>query len=317
MSGYLPWHQAQWERVQAAIAAGRVAHAWLLNGPPETGKLVFALAMARALLCAAEEGPRPCDNCRSCHLSKTGAHPDHVHLTPPEGKREINVAAVREVLHQSALTRQFASYQTFIIEPLDSVGPAATNALLKTLEEPPPNTIFIAVTSRRSSILPTIVSRCQRIDMPLPPNRIALEWLRTQCAAEDPADFLDAAQGMPLRAVQLAETPDSLALRNGLRRDLANLMRHKSLPLEVAREWSKAPLEDVLAWMQGLSTGLIRRCLTDADATTRGLDVPKLYFILDQIVEARRSVAQRANLNATLMLESLALAWSDSMNEGR
>ena len=91
----------------------------------------------------------------------------------------------------------------------------------------------------------------------------------------------------------------------------ADLLNGQANPVATAKIWSKAPLDLLLGWMLGLGNSLIRRTLTDETAVGgRNLDVRRLYAILDQITEARRAVTLRANLNATLLLESLALNWA-------
>lgn len=144
-----------------AIAGGRLSHAYLLVGPAGVGKARFATELAAALLChrpAADAGA--CDECRSCRTIATGNHAHLTLLEPATGKR-LEIDAVRGCLEEVAL--RGGGRHVVRIRDAERMSPAASNALLKTLEEPPPGVVFFVVTAQPAQIQDTIHSRCQRV----------------------------------------------------------------------------------------------------------------------------------------------------------
>lgn len=311
----LPWHAKATERFRRALTGQRMHHAWLIRGAKGIGKAWFAEFAARELLCEQMGVNGRCGQCKSCLLSNAGNHPDYVELVAEEGKTEIGVDRVRSVLEQAALTRRLAPFKPVVVPNADGLGVSGANALLKTLEEPPLGTVFLLCSARSAVLAPTIRSRCQHLDLPMPSREQAVAWLSAQPMSSIEPEFineiLDAADGAPFTALAIANDPEALAFRTSLRQELADLLNGHANPVATAKIWSKAPLDLLLGWMLGLGNSLIRRTLTDETAVGgRNLDVRRLYAILDQITEARRAVTLRANLNTTLLLESLALNWA-------
>jgi DNA polymerase-3 subunit delta' len=182
-------HTWAWEALERAIERQRVAHAYLITGIEQIGKATLARAFAQALNCAAETGP--CGQCRSCKLIAAGRHPD-LHLVAPEGNT-LKIDQVRALQHDLALSPVEGRYRVTIIEGMDKATSEASNALLKTLEEPPPSVIVILIAPEPEALLPTIVSRCQPIAL----RPLAVETVR--------AALMERWQVEPLRAERLAQ----------------------------------------------------------------------------------------------------------------
>ncbi len=153
-----------------------IPHALVFSGLDGTGKTAAAIAFAMACNCTgspsdfdgdrhqqtAPTGPLPvCGSCRSCRKIKSANHPDILHLTP--SGNYIKVEQIRELLSTVALKPFEARTRVVILQNAHALNPSAGNALLKVLEEPPPNTIFILTTGELSSLMQTIVSRCQHV----------------------------------------------------------------------------------------------------------------------------------------------------------
>ena len=142
-----------------SVERDHAAHAYLLTGIDHIGKSTLARFLAQTLNCVAS--PRPCGRCRTCALIAAGKHPD-LHLVAPEGNT-LKIDQVRALQHDLALSPMEGRYRVAIVEGMDRATPEASNALLKTLEEPPPHVVMILIAPEAESLLPTIVSRCQLI----------------------------------------------------------------------------------------------------------------------------------------------------------
>ncbi|MGH2821069.1 MAG: DNA polymerase III subunit delta' [Actinomycetota bacterium] len=173
------------ESVARRIGSGHSPHAWLLIGPRGSGKRRTALAIAAALDCDVEPGVG-CGECSACRRIMRSRHPD-VHHVIPEGPI-ISVDVVREYVIPEAARSPFEGRHTvFVIEEADRMNDPAQNALLKTLEEPQPDTVFVLLTDQEDELLETIRSRCHfaRLE-PIPEERV-VELLIDAGASEDDA----------------------------------------------------------------------------------------------------------------------------------
>ena len=144
-----------------AIEIQHIAHAYLITGIEHIGKATLARSFAQALNCSV--APVPCGQCRACKLIAAGRHPD-LHLVAPEGNT-LKIDQVRALQHDLALSPVEGRYRVAIIEGMDRATLEASNALLKTLEEPPPSVVVVLIAPEPESLLPTIVSRCQPISL--------------------------------------------------------------------------------------------------------------------------------------------------------
>ncbi len=169
------------ETLKNAIRTRRIAHAYLFVGPRGIGKTSVARIFAKALNC--REGPTltPCDRCDSCVEIARGASLDVQEIDGASTGGVEQVRALRETL-KYAPTR--APYKIYIIDEVHMLSAGAFNALLKTLEEPPPHVKFEFATTEPQKILPTIISRCQRFDLRRIPAPMIMDRLRTIAAAE-------------------------------------------------------------------------------------------------------------------------------------
>lgn len=211
----LPWHQAELQRI---LEEGtRLPHALLIRGPEGIGKLEFARALAKALLCENRKGQMiACGHCTACEWVEQDSHPD-LKLIEPESlvEREeeegserkkasvqISVDEVRALGEFVNLTSHRGRAKVIVIHPAEALNPNAGNALLKSLEEPPPATYFLLVSHRWHQLLPTIKSRCRQVILPSPDRETARAWLAEQGAAQ-PDLALAQTGGAPLSAARL------------------------------------------------------------------------------------------------------------------
>lgn len=190
-----------------AMAAGRLAHAYLLVGPEGVGKRRFADAFSRALLCgdSGEGGGDPaavgaCGTCPSCRIA-LDTHPGRELIAPADAGSSIEIAAVREAI--AALALRSGDRRAVVIDGADLLGDAAANALLKTLEEPPPGIVFLLVTHRPAHLLDTIHSRAQRIPFAALDEASSLAVLGPLPAGVDGHALFRSTGGSPGRGVRL------------------------------------------------------------------------------------------------------------------
>ncbi|MCW8858373.1 MAG: DNA polymerase III subunit delta' [Deltaproteobacteria bacterium] len=163
-------HEQQKNILRRALSKNRIAHAYLFEGPDGIGKRLMALAFARALLCLKSTG---CGDCPACRKVDHNNHPD-VHLLDAE-ETTIKIDQVRSLQQELSLRPLEGKDKICLIDGAEQLTPGAANALLKTLEEPQPNTLIILLTSHPEKLLPTICSRCQR----LPFSRLPKQQLAT------------------------------------------------------------------------------------------------------------------------------------------
>ncbi|HEY5652895.1 MAG TPA: DNA polymerase III subunit gamma/tau [Pontiella sp.] len=164
-----------------AIETGRVAHAYMFVGSRGTGKTTSARILAKALNCEQGSTPHPCDECESCKEVMAGNSLDVIEI---DGASNNGVDQVRDLRDNARYSPARGPYKIYIIDEVHMLSTAAFNALLKTLEEPPPHVKFIFATTDVHKVLPTILSRCQRFDLRRISVQDIVDRLRTGCEEE-------------------------------------------------------------------------------------------------------------------------------------
>ncbi len=261
-----------WQRDVARDAlAGRAnwPHALLIDGPRGIGKRTLALNFARALLC---EDPGPdgsaCGVCEGCHYLAVGQHPDLQLIEPfivdNDGEVKVQdpipVDRVRALIDWVQLTSHRRQAKVAMIVPAESMNASAANALLKTLEEPPPSTYILLVAHQPGRVPATLRSRCRRMSVLPPATPEALAWLQRQGVA-DPQAALAQAGGAPIAALALAGAdwqaervawlramakPDALS-------PVALAARIDAAPKDQRRERLRQAIDWVAAWTADLA----------------------------------------------------------------
>lgn len=146
--------------IKNAVHENKVGHAYLFCGPRGTGKTTMARLLAKSVNCEHPQSA-PCGTCENCIAANNGTHPDIVEIN---AANETHVEDIRELIERSTLAPMQGKHKVYIIDEVHQLSSAASSALLKTLEEPPENVIFILATTDPQKLLPTIISRCQRFD---------------------------------------------------------------------------------------------------------------------------------------------------------
>tara|TARA_R110000851_G_scaffold332391_1_gene508320 strand:+ start:15140 stop:16180 length:1041 start_codon:yes stop_codon:yes gene_type:complete len=222
---FLPWQK---EMARAWLTGrNQFAHAWLIHGLSGIGKQQFALAAAAALLCESPQEQMACGRCSACQWVAAGSHPDLRRIRPDaiaalEGddtqddattpkkslSREIRIEQLRQLHHWFNTATHRGGFRVAVLYPAESLNMVSANAILKVLEEPPQNTVFLLVSDTPDRLLPTLISRCRRLPLSVPSPQTAQQWLIQQGIAE-PHNWLAAAGGAPLKALALSAESDA------------------------------------------------------------------------------------------------------------
>jgi len=283
MNSELPWFQESFAHLTERAKNNTLPHALLLAGAKGIGKLTFARSLAKAFL-----------NTEHSH------HPDFFELMPEEDKKNISVDQVRTLIQKLSQTAHQSGYKVAIIYPAEAMNIAASNALLKTLEEPQGKTVLILVSHQRHRLLPTIISRCQRIHFK-PPQPVVI-----------PAEA-------------------------GIQEDLNNVIEKKINPIKLAETWAKGDVETTINLMFVFVSDLIRNAMSDdiktgsvslsknvrytdvkeaegrkpvSEKDKRALSTEHLFSTLSKITDAKRALQTQSNPNKQLLLENLLLELS-------
>jgi DNA polymerase-3 subunit delta' len=321
MNTLVPWLVSTFADLQQRRAKGRLAHALMFIGPAGIGKHQLAERFAQSLLCAQPHADgQPCGQCHACSLYAAGTHPDLFRLSPEEDSKNIRIDQIRALIERISLSSHYGRHKVVILNPADAMNIAAANALLKTLEEPPADTILLLITDRPSFLPATIRSRCQTLRLALPARDEAQAWLATQLGnPEEAAVLLALAGGAPLAAQDLAE--EQLARRQEMLNGWQQLARGRADPVKLAADWVKPGLRLPITWIYGWVADMIRlrnggeNQLTNQDAKAalqnlaEELDLTRLYGLLDRVTETIKLA--NSQVNPQTLMEGILLYWSN------
>ena len=289
------------------LESGRLAHALLLSGPAGTGKLDLALELAAGLLC--QQGIWPaCGKCRSCELINSGAHPDYRRLSfelNAKGniRTEIVIEQVRKLISSLQLTTTISARKVAILHPAEAMNRNAASALLKTLEEPPGDTVMILVSDDPGRLPATIRSRCQNLHVRLPETRLALEWLMEN-GDYDPLEAesaLQAAARSPLRARDMLDD-GSTAHYSLVSSTLDDMLRGRCGPGQAVAALADVNPGHLWTWLSLCAAEKIRRNIEVKRSA-------KLFAQLQSIADRNRSLLS-TQVRKDLLLQDWLIQWA-------
>lgn len=317
-----PWNRPLWDRLTRARE--RLPHALLLHGMVGVGKRQLALSLAEWLLCERPLGGSACGQCRSCNWLAQGGHPDLRIVEPrtedaeadkpKRGRQMIVVGDVREATEMLALSSHQGGWRVVLIQPAEAMNPAAANALLKTLEEPPPRVMLILVSHQPRRLPPTVLSRCHRLAVPRPDPSVAMAWLEDHPLADAEGLLLEAG-GAPLLALEHADA-DRVARRQRLldalatpgKQDWCELAHDLQQYLTEAWGWLLRWTCDLIACHAGTAVRYFPRYAAELRAQAVAADPVRLWDLYQELLGAGRRLQHP--LNAQLLLESWLLRYA-------
>ena len=241
----LPWLAERYQQLVQRFGASTLHHGILLSGPQGVGKRELADALMQAILCLHPGSDGPCGECQSCKLIQAGTHPDRYVL---ESDKQLGVDAIREAIGKLNTTAQIGRHKVLIIPAAERMTEAASNALLKTLEEPTDNTYLLLLMHRVAGLLPTILSRCEKHVIATPSAQQSLSWLAGQGHDEVDQALLNAYGNAPLRVARALTDESALSYRDFLT-GLEALLGNNQDVTEVASKWQEHA-EQVIYWCQ-------------------------------------------------------------------
>ncbi len=254
-----PWQLENWNTIQSVNRAERMAHAILFTGPVGIGLEYFSKCLTAGLLCDNSGVElQACGDCRSCHLIQGGSHPDLVTIEPEETGKQIKVDEIRRLIDFMHLKSQYGRYKISVITPAESMNRNAANSLLKTLEEPPGQSLLILL-SHRPNLLPiTIRSRCQQLRFKPAYDEDTVRWVEENIETdENIKHLLTMAGGAPLAIPEMLENNIFKYQRN-LLDDLFALKAGLDDPVKVAEKWKTYDTSHVLFWLSQLFADMVR-----------------------------------------------------------
>lgn len=301
--------------LRRSLASGRVAHAYLFEGSDGCGKMLTALSLVEALFCGAAE---PCGVCPACRKMAHRRHPD-LHLLEPE-KGVIKIDRIREVQKELSLRPVEAPKKVCIVSEADRMNQAAANAFLKTLEEPPGSALIILLSSAPTALLPTIISRCQRLRFtPLPSEIVADLLIARGTPSEQAESVASLAGGSMSKALAILQegflnrrreiveqtiglTPRDFALLTATAERLGHEREQAQEVVEVLTLFFR----DALLCRHG-SGPLVNSDLQELVVrTARSLTSREIMERLEAVIRAGQSLLR--NVNPRLTLEALFMA---------
>jgi len=322
-----PWLVTPWG--QLAARRHNLPHALLIHGRSGLGKTALARAFAQRVLCeSSEDKEMACGVCDGCRWFEQGNHPDFRVLEPEalaqapaeqskpreseSASRQIKIDQVRETQDFLAIGTHRRKARVLLIRPAESMNAATGNALLKSLEEPPPGTLFLLVSSTPERLLPTVRSRCQEIPVASARLEQAEDWLREQ-GIKEPAIALAYSGNAPLAAL---EEEAGRAEREGV---IARLAAGERAPIELADACQGVAPATVVGWLQrwafdlalAKAAGIVRYHVRNAAALRALADALPQESLLRfaRSLVGERAIAEHP-LNPRLFFEGMFLRYA-------
>lgn len=318
LGGLYPWLLQPYRSLVSSFRQRRGPAAYLLYGSPDAGGAGLLAVFANWILCAAPNGEYPCGRCDSCNLVAARSHPDWLTLDGEKEKCLIGIEQVRGILPRVYGAVRQGGAKVVVVYSGEKLNEAASNSLLKTIEEPPNSTYFLLFCRYAEQLPATIRSRCQQWYLGLPEEQEAVSWLTAKAPAATPkqiASALELSCGAPLAALRILDGDLRLLLSNLLQQLEQALCHDDMLFLLTALDHSESLRSlswlAILFWIAAKGKLLARAQSFGALPTTLGprlgchFSYAQLTLCLRLALECRNELAQLPQLNQRLLLTEL------------
>jgi len=320
----LPWNQDVFAHLVKLEAEQKLGHAHLVQGQNGVGKESLARNFAAYLLCQNPQKEKACGECQSCHLLSAGTHPDFKYIAPEESASQIKIEQIRSSREFLSNTAMMGKYKILLIRSAEKMNINAANALLKNLEEPAAGTLLFLLSHQPGALLPTIKSRCQKIKISRPDEKLALSWLEQQLDKEEAKLNLQLAYGAPILALDYAGR-EKLEESRGIQKRLLELLKSQIVTTDAAKFMGAYPIESVLENFMLNVQQIVRHIHSKVKTSATNLESEELHAIVaelssdnlqalhqfyNELLHARKMLQSTANPNPQLILESLCYHWA-------
>lgn len=302
-------HQTQWQFLKKSVQLGKISHAFLFYGPQKLGKKTLAFELAKLLNCQNPDfKKRPCQRCSVCRDIEKRILPDLIFISPT--KKEIPIEQIRELNWRMALKPYSAPWKLVILDEAHCLGKSAQNCFLKTLEEPKGKSIFILITEYPARLLPTILSRIQKMRFsPVPFLEIENYLKEKKVAAETCQKIMRYCEGRPGMALDFLAEPSKLEKYEEKIKEIKKLCQADlNFRFQYAKDLSEKPLRELnqtfQIWLQHFHQLFLSKAGADQGPTL--MSPLRLKKILETI-EKIQILINFTNTNTRLALENLML----------
>lgn len=331
MLNLYPWQHTQWQKITASRERNKLPHALLLTGPEGIGLGHFAACLAARLLCSQPgESGVSCGVCKSCILFAAGNHPDFLEIQPEEKGKQIRIDTIREMIDYIHLSSHYGRHKVVVIDPADAMNRNAANSLLKTLEEPPPESLILLLSHRPSFLPVTVRSRCQRVNFSPGNRETTLQWLQQQLGGEaaDYPEILTLARGGPLKVVEIFKAGQESYPRL-LLEDLREIRTGDTDPVRTAQRWQDWGVTEVLQWLVLYFCRIVRYKILPPEGKTdisiifgylqdmaNDLDLDQAVACYDLVLKNFHAATGPIALNKQGLLEDIIVFWQNLKQRG-
>lgn len=247
------WLTESYQKLAVRAQNKSLHHALLVKGLSGIGKQSFARSLSHYLLCSKPRGTQVCGQCQACLLVSASSHPD-LHLI--ESEKQIGVDLIRENIQKLTGTAQLSGNKVLIILGADSMTESAANALLKTLEEPTPNTFLLLVCNDVQRMLPTILSRCEKIELNAPEISDCKAWLEQNGQANVSDSFIRIYANAPLLILEELEKEKGVSHRDFIS-GLEDIRSSNISASVLASSWQDSE-KTVIKWLEHTAMKALR-----------------------------------------------------------
>lgn len=324
-----PWHFENWHTVHLANRSGKMTHAILCTGSVGIGLKHFSKCLASSLLCKDTlDDNIACGVCRSCHLIHGKSHPDLFFIEPEAVGKQIKVDAIRQLIDAIHLHSQYGRYKIGIITPAEAMNQNAANSLLKTLEEPPDNSLLILLSHRPNLLAITLRSRCQQMKFNPTFSQATIDWVNKNLESDKNAEvLLQMAGGAPL-AIAMMLASNVMEYQQNILQDLFTLRGKQADPVKVAERWKSYETSQVLLWLLQLLTDMVRikssvspikindtMTINRLQELIKRLDLRELADFYQLLLDKYSMSTATISYNAQGLLEDVIISWQQLHNK--